>query len=68
MTSIQGLLVVVFLFGILVGIFIGYEIRRVKMSNMAYCRFENTLPDLQDCADALDNYGTADLSESERTK
>lgn len=36
------------------------------MSNMAYCRFENTLPDLQDCADALDNYGTADLSESER--
>lgn len=23
------------------------------MSNMSYCRFENTLRDLQDCADAL---------------
>ncbi len=25
------------------------------MSNMSYCRFENTLGDLQDCRDALDN-------------
>lgn len=24
------------------------------MSNMSYCRFENTLGDLQDCRDALD--------------
>ena len=25
------------------------------MSNMSYCRFENTLADLQDCADNLRN-------------
>ena len=25
------------------------------MSNMSYCRFENTLGDLRDCRDALDN-------------
>ena len=24
------------------------------MSNMSYCRFQNTLEDLQDCVDALD--------------
>jgi hypothetical protein len=24
------------------------------MSNMSYCRFQNTLQDLRDCADALD--------------
>ena len=24
------------------------------MSNMSYCRFQNTLIDLRDCADALD--------------
>ena len=24
------------------------------MSNMSYCRFQNTAPDLQDCYDALD--------------
>ena len=24
------------------------------MSNMSYCRFQNTLTDLRDCADALD--------------
>lgn len=26
------------------------------MSNMSYCRFNNTLIDLQDCKDALDDY------------
>ena len=32
------------------------------MSNMSYCRFENTLDDLRDCYDAMDADG---LSESE---
>lgn len=31
------------------------------MTNMAYCRFENTYQDLQDCVDNWDN----ELSESE---
>lgn len=25
------------------------------MSNMSYCRFENTLPDLRDCLEAINN-------------
>lgn len=33
------------------------------MSNMAYCRFENTYLDLQDC---LENLSSTDLSESEQ--
>lgn len=37
------------------------------MSNMSYCRFENTLPDLQDCEEALQDLSSlAELSESER--
>lgn len=36
------------------------------MSNMSYCRFENTLKDLQDCYDAILNDNLDDLSESER--
>lgn len=32
------------------------------MSNMSYCRFQNTLPDLQDC---LNNIWDDDLSEEE---
>jgi len=32
------------------------------MSNMAYCRFQNTLNDLRDCYDAMDD---TDLSEEE---
>lgn len=32
------------------------------MSNMSYCRFENTLNDLRECRDHLDD---DDLSESE---
>jgi len=33
------------------------------MANMSYCRFENTLRDLQDCVMALEDGG--DLSSSE---
>jgi hypothetical protein len=32
------------------------------MGNMSYCRFENTLADLRDCADNMD---ADDLSETE---
>jgi len=32
------------------------------MSNMSYCRFENTLQDLRDCYDNIDD---DDLSETE---
>ena len=32
------------------------------MGNMSYCRFENTLEDLEDCYENMDN---ADLSDSE---
>ena len=35
------------------------------MSNMSYCRFENTLGDLKDCRDALEEEGIDGLSESE---
>ena len=35
------------------------------MSNMSYCRFENTLPDLRDCYDAWDE-DEDELSKSER--
>ena len=33
------------------------------MSNMSYCRFRNTLSDLRDCQEAMDD--TNDLSEGE---
>lgn len=36
------------------------------MSNMSYCRFENTLADLRDCYDALGESGLEDLSPDER--
>jgi hypothetical protein len=32
------------------------------MSNLSYCRFQNTVPDLSDCADALEEIG-GDLTE-----
>lgn len=32
------------------------------MSNMSYCRFENTARDLQDCLDAIQNGEINDLS------
>lgn len=35
------------------------------MPNMSYCRFENTLQDLQDCLEHLDD-DTNDLSDRER--
>lgn len=34
------------------------------MSNMGYCRFRNTLEDLEDCAD---HFGDEDLSEEEQS-
>ena len=34
------------------------------MGNMSYCRFENTLPDLQDCYDNWDD--NPDLSSHEK--
>jgi len=34
------------------------------MANMSYCRFENTLRDLQDCKEAMSN--ELDLSKSEQ--
>lgn len=38
------------------------------MSNMSYCKFRNTFPDLQDCANTLyDSDGDlSDLSEEEQ--
>ena len=35
------------------------------MSNMAYCRFQNTQPDLQDCYNALCEGGLSNLSDEE---
>jgi len=36
------------------------------MSNMSYCRFENTYGDLSDCVDALEESGLEDLSDREK--
>ncbi len=36
------------------------------MSNMSYCRFENTARDLGDCVTAIQNRETEDLSSYER--
>ena len=36
------------------------------MSNMSYVRFENTLRDLEDCFEALNELGLNALSESEQ--
>ena len=36
------------------------------MSNMSYCRYENTAADMQDCLDAIRYDGLNDLSGSER--
>ena len=39
------------------------------MSNMSYCRFENTLSDLGDCVEAMENAKTIedlDMNEHER--
>jgi hypothetical protein len=38
------------------------------MSNMSYCRFQNTAGDLEDCVDALKEIGELEeLSDSERS-
>ncbi len=37
------------------------------MPNMSYCRFENTVGDLEDCYGALEEKGVEGLSESERS-
>ena len=36
------------------------------MANMSYCRFQNTVNDLQDCVDADGMYDPEDLSDDER--
>ena len=36
------------------------------MSNMSYCRFQNTYSDLKDCFDALNEKSLNELSESEK--
>ena len=38
------------------------------MSNMSYCRFENTVSDMQDCLDAMieDGFDFSELNESEK--
>jgi len=36
------------------------------MSNMSYCRFENTSYDLQDCLDAIQNGETDELNPDEK--
>ena len=39
------------------------------MPNMSYCRFENTLPDLRDCRDAMgDNTGNMSAEEQRARK
>ena len=36
------------------------------MSNMSYCRFQNTADDLRECYDCLIENGTRNLSEDEQ--
>lgn len=36
------------------------------MGNMSYCRFQNTLPDLRDCHEALNEEQFFNLSEDEQ--
>jgi hypothetical protein len=38
----------------------------MSMSNMSYCRFQNTLPDLQDCYNAMGEKEPDELSYDER--
>ena len=35
------------------------------MSNMSYCRFENTARDVEDCLEAIDNGAIHDMSTQE---
>lgn len=38
------------------------------MSNMSYCRFENTVSDMRDCLDAMldENFDFSELNETEK--
>lgn len=36
------------------------------MSNMSYCRFENTVSDMRDCLDSIHEGALEDLSPTER--
>lgn len=38
------------------------------MANMSYCRFENTLSDLEDCFEALQNGEIESTSEKKKAK
>lgn len=38
------------------------------MSNMSYCRFENTRGDLQDCLDALPDWDDLSVSEQKHAR
>lgn len=38
------------------------------MANMSYCRFENTLSDLEDCRDALDRGDSLSKREAGKAK
>ena len=38
------------------------------MANMSYCRFENTLSDLRDCKEALDNGEELSSREAKKAK
>ena len=38
------------------------------MANMSYCRFENTLSDLEDCRDALDRGDSLSQREAGKAK
>jgi len=43
-----------------------YKQNKKTMSNMSYCRFENTSKDLQDCLNAIYNGETEDLDSYEQ--
>ncbi len=38
------------------------------MSNMSYCRFRNTLMDLHDCHDALDDGSAEDITDTDELR
>jgi hypothetical protein len=38
------------------------------MSNMSYCRFRNTLQDLQDCLDSMDDNDLSPEEEKAKTR
>lgn len=38
------------------------------MANMGYCRFQNTVPDLRDCEEALDDFDSLSDDEQQAAK